>query len=59
MNEINLGSLTVSEESLKNIITDTLQLAKKRGASQVEAGLTVSEGMSASARMRSVATVEY
>lgn len=59
MNEINLNSLTVSEESLKNIIADTLALAKKRGATQVEAGLSVSEGMSVSARMRAVETVEY
>lgn len=59
MNEINLNSLTVSEESLKNIIADTLQLAKKSGATQAEAGLSVSEGMSVSARMRAVETVEY
>lgn len=59
MNEINLNSLTVSEDSLKNIIADTLKLAKDRGASQVEAGLSVSEGMSITARMRSVETVEY
>ncbi len=59
MKNINNNSLTESDESLKNIIADTLQLAKKNGATQAEAGLTVSEGMSVSARMRSVETVEY
>jgi PmbA protein len=59
MNEINLNSLTVSVASLKNIIEDTLQLAKQRGATQAEAGLTVSEGVTVSARMRDVETVEY
>ncbi len=59
MKEIEFNSLKVSEQSLKNIIADTLQLAKARGASQAEAGLTVSEGMTVSARMREVETVEY
>jgi PmbA protein len=59
MNELNTNSLTVSEESLKNIIADALALAKTSGASQAEAGLSVSEGMSVSARMRAVETVEY
>ncbi len=59
MKEIDFNSLTVSEETLKNIIQDTLELARKRGASQAEAGLSVSEGMSVSARMRTVETVEY
>jgi PmbA protein len=59
MNEINLNSLTVSEESLKNIVADTLALARERGATQAEAGLTVSEGLTVSARMRDVENVEY
>ncbi len=59
MKNMNNNSLPESEESLKNIIADTLQLAKQNGATQAEAGLTVSEGMSVSARMRSVETVEY
>ena len=54
-----MNSLTVSEASLKNIIDDTLQLAKQRGATQAEAGLTVSEGITVSVRMRDVETVEY
>ena len=53
------NSNNVSEESLKNIIADALSLAAKRGASQSEAGLSVSEGMSITARMRDVETVEY
>ena len=59
MKNINNNSLTESEESLKKIISETLQLAKQSGASQAEAGLTVSEGMSVSARMRAVETIEY
>ncbi len=59
MKNINSHSLTFSEESLKRIVADTLELAKARGASQAEAGLSVSEGMSVSARMRSVETIEY
>ena len=55
----NAASLSVSEQSLKQIIADTLQLAQDKGATQVEAGLTVSEGMSVTARMRDVETVEY
>lgn len=54
-----MNSLTVSEASLKNIIDDTLKLAQQRGATQAEAGLTVSEGVTVSARMRDVETVEY
>jgi len=59
MSNINNNSLTESDESLKNIIEDTLKLAQKNGATQAEAGLSVSEGMSVSARMRAVDTVEY
>ncbi len=59
MNDMSLNSLTVSEDSLKRIIADTLALAKQRGASDAEAGLTVSEGLSVSARMRAVETVEF
>ncbi len=59
MKSINNNSLTESAETLKNIISDALQLAKQNGATQAEAGLTVSEGMSVSARMRSVETLEY
>lgn len=59
MKNMNNNSLTETDESLKNIIEDTLKLARQSGASQAEAGLTVSEGMSISARMRAVETVEY
>jgi PmbA protein len=59
MHEINFNSLTLSEQSLKNIIEDTLKLALKKGATQADVGLTVSQGMSVAARMRSVETVEY
>ncbi len=59
MDEINLNSLTVSENSLKRIVADTLELARQRGASAAEAGLNVAEGVTVSARMRDVETVEY
>ncbi|MCK4711089.1 MAG: metalloprotease PmbA, partial [Gammaproteobacteria bacterium] len=59
MKNMNSNSLTESDESLKNIIADTLKLAQRNGATQAEAGLSVSEGMSVSARMRAVETVEY
>jgi len=58
-NSFNTGSFTDSGDSLKNIIADSLQLAKQLGATQAEAGLSVSEGMTVTARMRSVETVEY
>jgi PmbA protein len=59
MNDLNSNTLELSEEALASIISETLDLAKKLGATQAEAGLTVAEGMSVSARMREVETVEY
>jgi PmbA protein len=59
MNDMHITTPALSEEALADIIRETLELAKARGASQAEAGLTVSEGMSVSARMREVETVEY
>lgn len=59
MKDLNHNSFALSEESLKTIISDTLILAADKGATQSEAGLTVSEGMSITARMRDVETVEY
>ncbi|MCP3687171.1 MAG: metalloprotease PmbA [Gammaproteobacteria bacterium] len=46
-------------EALHNIVTDTLKLAKARGASAAEAGLSVSQGLSVATRMRSVETIEH
>lgn len=46
-------------ESFKNIITDTLQMATSLGASQAEAGLSVSQGLSVATRMGSVETIEH
>ena len=59
MNELNSNTPALSAEALAGIISDALELARGRGASQAEAGLTVAEGMSVSARMREVETVEY
>ncbi len=53
------NSLHETEASLKNLLADALDWAAQQGASQAEAGLTVSEGMSVSARMRSVENLEY
>ncbi len=46
-------------DSLKNIVADTLKLAQTSGASQAEAGLTVSQGLSVTARMRKLETIEH
>ena len=46
-------------DSFKNIVADTLKLALANGATQAEAGLSVSQGLSVTARMRSVETIEH
>jgi PmbA protein len=46
-------------DSCKNIVADTLQMAIAAGASQAEAGLSVSQGLSVATRMRSVETIEH
>ena len=60
MNNNNLDILAFSDaESLKNIVADTLKMALSKGATQAEAGLTVSQGLSVATRMRSVETIEH
>src|SRR5210317_331899 len=46
-------------ESFKNIVADTLAMARAGGATQAEAGLSVSQGLSVATRMRSVETIEH
>ncbi len=46
-------------EQLKNIVQDLLDEAKKQGASAAEAGLSVNDGLSVTARLGEVETVEY
>ncbi len=46
-------------EALKNIVADTLKLAKDSGATAAEAGLSVSQGLSVATRMRTVETIEH
>jgi PmbA protein len=46
-------------DSFKNIVAETLELARANGATQAEAGLSVSQGLSVAARMRSVETIEH
>jgi PmbA protein len=46
-------------DSFKNIVAETLELARTNGATQAEAGLSVSQGLSVAARMRSVETIEH
>jgi predicted Zn-dependent protease len=46
-------------ESLKNIVADTLAMAKAAGATQAEAGLSVAQGLSVATRMGSVETIEH
>ncbi len=59
MKNTNSNSFIASDESLKDLISETLHIASKLGASQAEAGLSIAEGMSVSARMRNVETLEY
>jgi len=46
-------------DSFKNIVADTLEMAQVAGATQAEAGLSVSQGLSVSTRMGSVETIEH
>ena len=46
-------------ESFKNIVADTLKMALENGATQAEAGLSVSQGLSVATRMGSVETIEH
>ena len=46
-------------DSFKNIVADTLAMAKAGGATQAEAGLSVSQGLSVATRMGSVETIEH
>ncbi len=46
-------------EALKNIVADTLKMARDKGATQAEAGLAVSQGLSVATRMRAVETIEH
>jgi PmbA protein len=60
MNDNNVPSLTSPDpESFKNIIQESLNLALKLGASEAEAGLSVSSGLSVSVRMRDVENIEH
>lgn len=59
MTQHNSNSFLMPDESkLKQIIADVLDQAKIKGASQAEAGLSMSQGLSVSARMREVETIE-
>ncbi len=46
-------------DSFKNIVADALKLARDGGATQAEAGLSVSQGLSVATRMGSVETIEH
>jgi len=46
-------------ESFKNIVADAIKMAQANGASQAEAGLSVSQGLSVATRMGSVETIEH
>jgi len=46
-------------ESFKKIVADTLEMALAKGATQAEAGLSVSQGLSVATRMGSVETIEH
>ena len=46
-------------DSFKNIVADALKMAAASGATQAEAGLSVSQGLSVATRMGSVETIEH
>ncbi|MDH3761346.1 MAG: metalloprotease PmbA [Gammaproteobacteria bacterium] len=46
-------------ESFKNVVADAIKLAQDNGASQAEAGLSVSQGLSVATRMGTVETIEH
>ena len=46
-------------ESFKNIVAEALKMAQDKGATQVEAGLSVSQGLSVATRMGTVETIEH
>jgi PmbA protein len=46
-------------DSFKKIVADTLEMAQANGATQVEAGLSVSQGLSVATRMGTVETIEH
>ncbi len=46
-------------EPFKNIVADTLKMAQVCGATQAEAGLSVSQGLSVRTRLGSVETIEH
>ena len=57
--EINSILSFTDADSFKNIVADTLAMAKANGATQAEAGLSVSQGLSVATRMGSVETIEH
>jgi PmbA protein len=46
-------------ESFKIIVADVIRMAQDKGATQAEAGLSVSQGLSVATRMGSVETIEH
>jgi PmbA protein len=46
-------------DALKNVVAEAISLAQSNGATQAEAGLSVSQGLSVAARMGSVETIEH
>ncbi|MFT5663292.1 MAG: PmbA protein [Gammaproteobacteria bacterium] len=60
MNKKHLDILAFPDaESFKNIVADTLKMALGKGATQAEAGLSASQGLSVATRMREVETIEH
>ena len=60
MNEMKDNSLPSPDtDALKNLVAEGLQMASKLGATEAEIGLSVSQGLSVSARMREVETIEH
>ncbi len=47
------------DDRLKNLVAETLAMAQAAGATQAEAGLSVSQGLSVGSRMGEVETIEH
>ncbi len=59
MSQQNTNSFLLPDESkLKQMLADILEQAKQKGATQAEVGLTMSQGLGVSARMREAETIE-
>src|SRR5918994_6187864 len=53
------AELSHSRQDLQDVVTLAIEEARRLGASEVEAGVSVETGLSVTARLRDVETLEY